>query len=135
MCDTNGQERYNSLCECYLRNTNGVIIVFDVRNRESFAAIPRWIKILNDIASNRVDVVLVGNKIDNNPKSPREVSKEEAEKFAAEYSLSYYESAKESYNICRIFDDLTEVVLENYKPVDTPIYKVQQGNHGQKCCE
>ena len=41
--DTAGQERFRSLNKTFYRNSLGVLIIFDLANRNSFDQLPRWI--------------------------------------------------------------------------------------------
>ena len=41
--DTCGQELYKSLTRNFYKNSNGVIVVYDVTNRESFEKVKEWI--------------------------------------------------------------------------------------------
>lgn len=40
--DTAGQERFRTLTSSYYRNAQGVILVYDVSNRESFLSMDHW---------------------------------------------------------------------------------------------
>ena len=42
--DTCGQERFLSLTSAYFRNCDGIIIMYDISNRESFNKINYWLK-------------------------------------------------------------------------------------------
>ena len=44
--DTAGQERYRTITNAYYKGADGIIVVFDLTNRESFLSIPVW---LNEI--------------------------------------------------------------------------------------
>ena len=44
--------------------TTLILIVYDVSNRESFAALPRWYSELETYVSDSVVKILVGNKVD-----------------------------------------------------------------------
>ena len=50
--DTAGQERFNSIVRSYYRNAIAVFVVYDISNRLSYNAIPRWIRILDEVDSN-----------------------------------------------------------------------------------
>lgn len=108
--DTAGQERFRTITSTYYRGTQGVIVVFDVTNPESFLNVKRW---LHEIDSNceNVQKVLVGNKIDEPVR--RVVSEVEARNFATSIGIRYFEtSAKENLNVEQMFHSLTENVLE-----------------------
>ncbi len=59
--DTGGQERYRPvLASCY-KNTFGVILVYDVTNRNSFINLDQWLIEINEFAASDVPKLLVGN--------------------------------------------------------------------------
>ena len=62
--DTAGQERFRTLTPSYYRGGQGVIVVYDVTNRESFTKIENWLTELETYSTNQ-DLVkmLVGNKV------------------------------------------------------------------------
>jgi len=62
--DTAGQERYRSLTRQYYRDSNGVILCYDVTNEDSIADMTSWIQELKDINHDTVPIIVVGNKID-----------------------------------------------------------------------
>ena len=102
--DTAGQEKYRALTKNYYRNANGVILVFDLTNENSFTKLNSWIKDINDNAGN-VEIILVGNKSDL---EDRKIPKLNAERLAKEKSFKYIEtSAKEGTNILLLFEELS----------------------------
>ena len=62
--DTAGQERYRSITNAYYRGAEGILIVFDVTNRETFKNIENWIKEVTIFTGNDVVIVSLGNKSD-----------------------------------------------------------------------
>lgn len=40
--DTAGQERFRTITNSYYRNANGIIIVYDITDRESFDNVAHW---------------------------------------------------------------------------------------------
>lgn len=64
--DTAGQERFRTLTSSYYRGAQGVIMVYDVGQRESFEAIKSvWLRELEAYVSlDRICLMIVGNKID-----------------------------------------------------------------------
>ena len=63
--DTAGQERFRTLTPSYYRGGQGVIMVYDVTNRQTFAKLDMWLSEV-DTYSTKPNIVrmLVGNKID-----------------------------------------------------------------------
>ena len=71
----------------------------------------KWIDTIKEEVSDKVNVILVGNKIDNNDN--RKVTTEEGQKIANEYKLPFYEtSAKTGDNINKAFNDLITRVVD-----------------------
>ena len=62
--DTAGQERFRTITSSYYRGAHGVILVYDVANRESFEALPKWYSELETYVSPKVVKMVVGNKVD-----------------------------------------------------------------------
>ena len=52
--DTAGQEKFHAISLNYLKATNGVILVFDITNKESFDLLEEWIKALKE--NNKFDI-------------------------------------------------------------------------------
>ena len=61
--DTAGQERYNSLIPMYVRNSDLIIIAFDLANKHTFLNLTKWLK-LDTFNLNKCKYVLVGCKND-----------------------------------------------------------------------
>lgn len=45
--DTAGQERFQSVTKAYYRGAQGVLLVYDVSQEESFIAVKSWINSIN----------------------------------------------------------------------------------------
>ena len=110
--DTAGQEQYKSLTKNFYRNSDGVIIVYDISERSTFEKVQEWIQSIEDFISNERNIqkILVGNKID----LPRQVLKEEGEKLAASKNMPFFEvSAKENIGIDAFMQKIIEDVVNN----------------------
>lgn len=78
--DTAGQERFRTLTASYYRGAHGIIVVYDVTDRETFENVRQWMLEIEKFANDNVCKVLVGNKCDLVEK--RKVSREEGEELA-----------------------------------------------------
>ena len=110
--DTAGQERYKSLTNAFFRNAQGVILVYDVNKAETFENLKYWLQSINLNLGEKTEIkkIIIGNKID----LQREVSKEEAESFAKENSVPYFESsAKMNKGISESVRFLAEEILRD----------------------
>lgn len=113
--DTAGHEKYRSITNLYYRGSQCVIIVFDLHNRMSFDNISYWLSNSRNCIPNSY-YLLIGNKSDLN----REVSFEEARKFAEENDMKYVEtSAYNGDNIEEAFlrsaTDIYNDILNGYR--------------------
>ena len=118
--DSAGQERYKSISTSYIKGADGIILVFDLSNKESFNSLIDWMKEIKDNTKIEKNIILVGNK--NDVKSEeREVQQKEIDelinnKFKDIKDLTYMEtSAKENYNISQLFENISYKVLDNRK--------------------
>ena len=108
--DTSGQERYRSISTNFLRNSDGIIFVFDLTNGTTFDNIKRWLITCDEVIQDFQKIV-VGNKLDL---ENREVDKERIEKFCGENNLKYFEtSARNNINVGRIFKELAKLILDS----------------------
>jgi Ras-related protein Rab-6A len=108
--DTAGQERFRCLIPGYIRDSNVAIAVYDITRKETFTNLQSWI---NDVKSQREDDVVLaiaGCKQDLIDK--REVTVEEATKFAQEHKALFTEvSAKTGNNIPQMFQQVVNQLL------------------------
>ncbi|KAG0775904.1 hypothetical protein G6F26_002374 [Rhizopus arrhizus] len=112
--DTAGQERFRTLTSSYYRGAQGVILVYDVSNRETFDALNNWWNEVNTYCSSP-DVVkmIVGNKVDK--ESSRVVSYEEGLNFARKLQTLFVEcSAKTKVGVKQAFEELVEKKRQVY---------------------
>ncbi|XP_073526237.1 uncharacterized protein [Phyllobates terribilis] len=112
--DTAGQERFRTVSDSYYRGAHGIILVYDVTNRETFADLSNvWAKEVGLYSTNENCVkMLVGNKVDID--SERAVSKEEGMSLANELGSLFLEcSAKTRENVDQCFEELALKIMEN----------------------
>ena len=108
--DTSGQERYRSISTNFLRNSDGIIFVFDLTNGTTFDNIKRWLITCDEVIQDFQKIV-VGNKLDL---ENREIDKERIEKFCEEKNLKYFEtSARNNINVRRMFKELAKLILDS----------------------
>ncbi|KAJ4829838.1 Ras- protein RABC2a [Turnera subulata] len=111
--DTAGQERFGILTSSYYRDAHGIILVYDVTRRETFANLSdTWAKEVELYSTNRDCVkILVGNKVDR--ESERAVSREEGLALAQEHKCLFLEcSARNRENVQQCFKSLILKILE-----------------------
>ena len=111
--DTAGQEKYQSLTKGFFRNAQGIMVVFDVTNSETYKDIKYWTQSIKAHMSSDIDeisVIIIGNKIDSNE---REVKRGEAEIYCQELGYPYFEtSAKTGENVDETIKYLVKQVIK-----------------------
>ena len=132
--DTAGQDRFKSITKNYYKGAHGIILIYDVTTRRTFDNVRSWIDTIKEEVSDKVSVILVGNKIDNNDN--RKVTTKEGQEIANEYKLPFYEtSAKTGDNIDKAFNDLITRVVDVFGKYEEKGQKL--GNKKKKtngCC-
>jgi Ras-related protein Rab-1A len=100
--DTAGQERFRTITSSYYRGAHGIIIVYDITDKESFDNVRQWLFEIDRYASENVCKLLVGNKSDLTNK--RAVEYEQSKAFADELNIPFLEtSAKNAANVEQAF--------------------------------
>ena len=133
--DTAGQDRFRSITKNYYKGAHAIILIFDVTNHDSFDNVSVWINQIKEEVSEKVCIVLVGNKIDEVDK--RKVLKEDGENIASEYKLDYFEcSAKTGENIETVFQEVVKTMVENYTKIPEAGEKLSnEKKKKSNCCK
>ena len=103
--DTAGQERFKNIIASYYRGAHGILLIYDVTDKDSFKNLSNWLIEIEKNSSKNVLKVLIGNKTDLEEK--RVISYNQAKEFADSYGLKYIEtSAKKNLNVNEAFATL-----------------------------
>lgn len=108
--DTTGEEKYRSLTRQYYRNSNGIILIFDLTNYDSFNSLPSWLSDIKKYGSKDYDIILVGNKSDLDLHA---IPNQEIQLFAERENVTYLEvSAKNGTNVLLLFERLSDKMIK-----------------------
>jgi len=100
--DTAGQERFRTITSSYYRGAQGIILVYDCTDRESFNNVKQWMGEIDRYACENVNKLLVGNKCDL--QAEKTVDTNAAKEFADSYDIPFIEtSAKTGNNVEKCF--------------------------------
>ena len=103
--DTAGQERFKNIIASYYRGAHGILLIYDVTDKDSFKNLSNWLIEIEKNASKNVLKVLIGNKSDLEDK--RAVTYNQGKEFADTYGLKFIEtSAKKNLNVTEAFETL-----------------------------
>ena len=106
--DTAGQERYMSLNKSQFHKVQGIILMYDITERDSFDNVTKWLDLINQTVTNKA-IFLIANKIDK--EDQRIVSVTEGEKLARENNILFFEgSGATGENVSKIFEKIAEKI-------------------------
>ena len=134
--DTAGQEKYKSISINTIKNADGILLMYDITNRESFEAISNWMKGIIDRKGNDFPIILVGNKIDK--ENEREVTKEEGKQIGDKYRINFIEmSIKTGENVEECALELINKIIEKENINNSQNIKLGKNinDNEKKCCK
>ena len=118
--DTAGEEKYKSITYHHYKKSVGGLIVYDITKRSTFENVKNWYNDLIYKAEKGCIIALIGNKLDLVEKNgkKREVSKEEAQSYAEDNHMLFYEtSAFNGNNINDIFEELMQTIYTERRKI------------------
>ena len=109
--DTAGQERFRTITSSYYRGAQGIILVYDCTDPESFHNVKQWMGEIDRYACENVNKLLVGNKCDLADEKRVETS--QAKDFAENMEVPFIEtSAKTAKNVEETFVMMASAIKE-----------------------
>ena len=109
--DTAGQERFRTVVSTYFRGAHGILLLYDVTNKDSFKNLENWLIEIEKNSNQKVLKILIGNKCDLT--EDREITTEEGQTFANRNGMEFMEtSAKMNTNVSEAFTTLGKLMIE-----------------------
>lgn len=93
LVDTAGQERFRAITKSYFKGSDGILLLYDVTNKDSFKNVELWLESIHESLGNHKDskyiIILIGNKKDliGCDGYERAVSEEESKNVCTEKGL------------------------------------------------
>lgn len=111
--DTVGQEKYKAMAQIFFKNSNAMILVYDITNKESFEQLKNyWIDKINEYNSNDLTLAVAANKSDLYMKE--QVKEEEGREFAQKIGAIFrLTSAKNGEGIKEMFNVIGKKYLDS----------------------
>ena len=109
-----GHERFRTLSKNQINSSKGILIVYDVTEKESFEALNFWMKSFKENANKDAICLIIGNKIDL--KEKRIIDYNEGKNFAEKYGVKFIEtSAKSAEGVNEAFYSVAKEIYDNEK--------------------
>ncbi len=130
--DTAGQERFRVPTLDILNNSQGIALVYDISDRNSFDNIEYWLEAIRERTVD-VPIALFGNKCDI---EERKVSEEEGKELAQEQGMLFFEtSAKNNQGVTEGFSALANQGYNKFKYKNNIVLESPHENNGNsRCC-
>jgi Ras-related protein Rab-8A len=138
--DTAGQERFRTLTASYFQGAHGILMVYDISDRKSFASVSTWMDMIDKQADTGVAKILVGNKSDLSEEQIQ-VKREEGQAMSDKYNIPFHlTSAKTNDGVDEAFLSIAQLVLSNPPKPRSPasdtvsLGKQTRRRRGRGCC-
>ena len=118
--DTAGQEKFRSIAATYYRGSDGILLLYDITDRNSFESIEMWINSIIESIGKKADskyvILLIGNKLDliSEESSKREVEEQDAIDICKKFKLLW--GGERSIRSLK-FNELNELFAEYVKQI------------------
>ena len=131
--DTAGQDKFRAITRNYYKGARGIILIYDVTNIKSYENIKKWINEIKEEISEKVSIVLIANKIDNEPE--RKISREQGEKLAKDNDVTFFEtSAKTGEGVNESVFYLVQKIVETAPEIKNKGKNLEIRNKKKKFC-
>ena len=136
--DTAGQERYRSLIPNYIKNSDGIFLIFDLTKKPTFDSLEKWLGLIKEQKEiDKNNLIILGNKLDL--VSNREVTDEDIDLFKDKNNFQILTiSAKNKENIDECFEAMIDLIVENMnedEKVNNNSKKLKGNRKGGNCCK
>ena len=136
--DTAGQERYRSLIPNYIKNSDGIFLIFDLTKKQTFDSLEKWLGLIKEQKEiDKNNLIILGNKLDL--VSNREVTDEDIDLFKDKNNFQIFTiSAKNKENIDECFEAMIDLIIENMnkdEKVNNNSKKLKGNRKGGNCCK
>ena len=117
--DTAGQEKFRAVTLSYYKETDGILLLYDITDRKSFDNVSIWVNSIKEAIEgneSKYAIILIGNKLDlvEEEKKERQVTEEEAKEACETYKMIW--GGERSTKTIK-FEELNELFAEYVKEV------------------
>jgi len=109
--DTAGQERFRAMSFNLIKKCDGILLIYDITDKESFESIPQWMENIQDNKGLDYPIILCGNKIDL--ENERVISRKEGEELAQKFGITFFETSnKDGKNVEKAAFELINQIIK-----------------------
>ena len=121
--DTAGQEKFRSVTKSFFKGANGILMFYDITDRDSFEQVKSWLESIEEIlGENKNDkyfIFLIGNKKDlieegNNENVEEKEAKEKCKEFGFYWGG---EISAKTFTKDELINKINDFVIEIYKKI------------------
>ncbi|KAL6070654.1 Ras- protein rsr1 [Balamuthia mandrillaris] len=131
LLDTAGTENNIAMRDLYMKNADGILLLYSITSRATFEALPEYVEQTLRVKDvDEVPTVVAGNCCEQEDK--RAVTKEEGQKLAAQWNAGFFEisSRTNKESVDEVFAELLRRVATSKQAA---LHK-QGGKEGAKRC-
>ena len=135
--DTAGQERYRSLIPNYIKNSDGIFLIFDLTKKQTFNDLGKWLELIEEQKKiDKNNLIILGNKFDL--VDSREVTDKDIDLFKNNHDFKIFNvSAKSKENLDECFEEMINLIIENMDENEignNNSKKLKNNKKNGKCC-
>lgn len=135
--DTAGQERFKSITRSYYNTAEGIVLTFDISNKETFITLPSWMEDFECYDKINCPIILVGTKSDRF--CERQVATKDAidlvNSYIPKFNIQYVEtSSKNGRNVDEVFQKLGNELLKIKSAVVQKSIPIHHDIKQDSCC-
>uniref|UniRef100_A0A7S3YE82 Uncharacterized protein n=1 Tax=Lotharella globosa TaxID=91324 RepID=A0A7S3YE82_9EUKA len=113
--DASGHQKFRSLIPQYIRDSDVVVITYDITSNSSFAAVETWISTVEEVRPlPEILLVIVGTKLDID--RDRAVLEKDGRDFAKRHNAMFMETSAKNGDNCK---DLFNTIAKQLAPRDS----------------
>ena len=132
LIDTAGQERFKAITKSYYKDSDGVLLIYDITKKESYDKLNGWIEsiyeALGSTQNSQYIIFLIGNKLDliGVDGKVREVEEKVAQQKCIENNMIWGgEYSAKTFTNTQLIEFLTQYVKQIYEKIGPKVVKKQ----------
>lgn len=112
--DTCDEERFKAITRQYYRDSQGILLIFDLTDKQTFENLSHWLEDIKKI-DDTLEIFVFGNKLDNSEN--RKVNLIEINEFLQNNNLQFYweVSAKKGFDVDEVLSTIITALITKFQ--------------------